>query len=486
MHTLEGAPHAPVSAHSRVLALVVTLLLPVFLGSLDGTIVATALPTIGRELHNSVNLSWIVSVYLLTSTAAAPLFGKVSDTYGRRFSMIVSQVIFLVGSVGCGLSPTMGALILSRAVQGVGSGGLITQAMTILGDVAAPKERARYYAYFSMVYTASGAIGPALGGFLAESATWRAIFWLNVPVGVIGLYLTNRSLRHLPQHHRRRKLDLLGAALIVAASVVTMFVLDAGGVGFAWLSKTTLEFAVLAGMLWLALALRLLVAPEPLIPLRILRNPIVRAATAANALGWGAMVALNIYLPIYLQIAGGFSPVESGLFLIVAMGTMNIGALTGAQIAARVRRYKLLPMAGLLVATAATLALSLQAKALHPIAFEILVALIGLGFGPTAPVTSVALQNAVNLNELGTSIASMTFVRNLFSTMLLAGFGAIVFGAGSMSVAPSLHVAHQEIAGRFAGIFAFSAASFFAAFLGMAWMEERPLAETNAGRLELE
>ena len=482
MHDSEGACDALALRHRHIIGLVLSLLLPVFLGSLDGTIVATALPTIGRDLGDAADLPWIVSVYLLTSTAAAPLFGKISDIRGRRQTMLTSQAIFLLGSLGCALSPTMGALILSRALQGVGSGGLITQSMTILGDVAAPKERARYYTYFSIVYAASGALGPALGGYLAEHVRWTAIFWLNLPLGLLGLILTNRSLRGLPRHERPHRLDSLGAGLIVAASVSTMYFLDAGGVSFAWLSLKAAGLAAAAALLWACFALRLLTAPEPLIPLRVLRNPVVRAATAANAFGWGAMIALNVYLPIYLQVVVGYSPVDAGLFLMVAMVSMNVSALAGAQLAARVARYKLFPMAGLFLAASATLLLALRAGTVGPAGFEILVGCVGLGFGPAAPITSVALQNAVRLSELGTSIASMTFVRNLFSTILLAGLGAIVFGGGGRSVAGAARAIPASAGFKLA--FLLIAASFLISFLALTMMAETPLAEANAGRDE--
>lgn len=474
-------------AHDEILGIVVGLLLPAFLASLDGTIVATALPTIGRDLGDTSDLSWVITVYLLTATAAAPLFGKISDIRGRRVTMIASQTIFLVGSFGCALSPTVPVLILSRAIQGAGSGGLITQAMTILGDVAAPKERARYYTYFSMVYTAAGAIGPALGGFLAEKLHWSMIFWLNAPVGLAGLYLTSRSLRGLPRHERPHRLDIPGAVLMASASVTAMLALDAGGAALPWTSPQLLGLAAASLVLWIAFVLRLLHAREPLIPLRILRDRIVRTATASNAFGWGALVALNVYLPIYLQIVLGLSPVDSGLSLMILMFTMNLSALTGAQLAARVSHYKRFPLAGLLVAASTTLYLALRASTIGPIGFEVLVAVIGLGFGPVAPVTSVALQNAVRMHELGASIASMTFARNLLTTMLLAGFGAIIFHAvpetaartASGALTPALR---GSAASAFALVFALAAVSFVISFFAMAMMEERPLAASNVGR----
>ncbi|HUZ67432.1 MAG TPA: MFS transporter [Beijerinckiaceae bacterium] len=487
MQDAEGTAGAPKIDHRRILGIVLVLLLPVFLGSLDGTIVATALPTIGRDLGDTTDLSWIVTVYLLTSTAAAPLFGKISDIHGRRATMLASQMIFLLGSLGCALSQTIPILILARAVQGAGAGGLITQAMTILGDVSAPKQRARYYTYFSIVYTASGAIGPALGGFFAEHLHWSLIFWLNLPVGIAGLYLTGRSLRGLPRHERRHRLDVQGAVLMVAASVTSMFALDAGGATVSWASPAMLGLVGGSLLLWAAFVARLLRAPEPLIPLRVLRDPIVRAATASNACGWGAMVALNIYLPIYLQIVGGRSPVESGLSLMIVMVTMNMSALTGAQLAARISRYKLFPMAGLLLAASATFILAIRAQTIGPFGFEVLVGLIGLGFGPAAPVTSVALQNAVRLDELGTSIAAMTFARNLFSTMLLAGFGAIIFHAlpeeaGAPASAALTPAARASAGAAFELVFVLAAVSFVVAFLSMLVMEERPLAASNKER----
>ncbi|MDB5571547.1 MAG: arabinose efflux permease family protein, partial [Hyphomicrobiales bacterium] len=428
-------PHAPephgyrAPTHREALWIVAGVLVPVFMASLDQTIVASALPTIGRELGATSSLSWIVTAYLLTMTAATPLYGKLSDIHGRRAILRVAIVIFMAGGVASALAPSVPLLILARALQGIGGAGLISQSMTVLGDIAPPKQRARYYTYFSIIYTTAGGLGPALGGYIAQHLHWSYVFWLSVPLGVASWICVTVLLRNLPRHEKPHRLDLLGAALIVGASSTFMFVISAGGKTYGWTSPEILQVAGASGVLWGLLVWRLLRAPEPLIPLHILRNPIVIAAIVANSFGWGAVIAMNIYLPLYLQAIHGMAPGESGLYLMVLMVTVNASALGGAQVAARMERYKLYPIVTNVFCILAMAYLAWRADTITPLQFEVVLALVGLGFGPLAPVTTVAVQNTVNLSQLGVAISTMAFGRSLFAAVLVAALGAVVLHA---------------------------------------------------------
>ena len=312
-------PPASPLTHREAQQIVWGILLPVFMGSLDSTILASALPTIGRDLGDVHLLPWLITAYLIASTAVTPLYGKISDIHGRRRTVIAALTIHMAGSLICALAPNLLVLIFGRVVHGLGGGGLTSMGMAVLGDLAAPKDRGRYYSYFSATYTTAGACGPALGGFISDYVHWSAIFWLNIPLGIIALWLTSERLRKLPRHERPHRLDVIGAVLIVAASVAFMLGLTLGGSRYPWLSPQVLGLAGAALALGTLFVLRLLTAPEPLIPVSILSDPVARCALAANTFGWAPIVGLNVFMPTYLQSVLGLSATSAGLTLMVIM-----------------------------------------------------------------------------------------------------------------------------------------------------------------------
>jgi MFS family permease len=460
--------------HRERMLIVAGALLPVFMGSMDQTVVSSVLPTIGREFGGANHLSWVATANLLTATAMTPLYGKISDIVGRRTTLLWAITIFMLGSLISATAPNLPMLILGRAAQGLGTGGLTSVGMTVLGDIAPPKDRARYYTYYSIVYITSGALGPVWGGFAAERLGYSTIFWANIPLGFLALGLTATLLKRLPRYERPHRLDILGACLIASASSSWIFMLNAGGHDFAWSSPQILGLAAASAVFLTGFVLRLLTAPEPLIPLGVLRNPIVLCATVANGVGWASIIGLNIYLPLYLQAVNGFSPSASGLALMVFMATVNGGALIGAQIAGRVTHYKYPAMASILVCCAACLWLAWHARAVSTVEFQIVLIVIGLGFGPVAPVSTVAMQNAVELHQLGVSMGTMSFVRSLIATGIVAAFGVIILGdAGSGRDA--IFADPVRAADNFSIVFTTTAVTFFVAFLALAFMEERPL-----------
>src|SRR5262245_49044294 len=260
------AAHLPLD-HAAIRGIVLGIMLAMFLSALEQTIVAPALPTIGRSLGDVQNLTWVVTAYLLAATAVTPLFGKLSDIYGRRTIMLVSVGIFVAGSIACALAPTMLTLILARALQGIGGGGILPLAQTVIADMVAPRERGRYQGYTAVMFMSASVVGPLLGGVLTDQLHWSLIFWINVPLGLVALAMTDRALRRLPRHDRPHKLDMLGAALMVAASIALLLALTWGGVAYPWLSPQILGLVGGSCLLWILFAARLMSAAEPFIPL---------------------------------------------------------------------------------------------------------------------------------------------------------------------------------------------------------------------------
>ena len=460
--------------HRETRLIVIGMLLPVFMGSLDQTILASALPSIGRDLGDAPDLPWLITAYLLASTAVIPLYGKIADIHGRAFSLRIAIAAHLAGSLVCALAPSMLVLMLARGLQGIGGGGLSSMGMVVLGDVAPPRQRGRYYAYFAATYTTAGAVGPALGGFLADHLSWSAIFWLNLPLGLAAYVVTTTLLRGLPRHERPHRLDLIGAILIVTASVSLMLGLNLAGIRFSWVSLPILALFASAAIVGALFVLRLLTAPEPLIPVAILLDPVVRCSFIANALGWASIVGLNIFLPSYLQSVAALTPTDAGLALMALMMTLNISAGLTSGIVCRMRRYKTLPIAGLLITLAAVLALAWRAAHIDLLRFEILLVLIGAGFGPLPSLTQVTLQNAVARHQLGISLGAMNFFRGLSGAILVAAFGAIVLQGGVLGGAG---MAQAGAAQAYTAVFLADAACIAIALVAVLLMAERPLKE---------
>ena len=461
--------------HRQTLLIVLGVLLPTFMGSLDQTILATALPTIGRDFDDVHSLPWLITAYLLASTAIIPLYGKIADIHGRRFTLRIAILTYMAGSLVCALAPNMLVLIFGRVLHGLGGGGLSSMGMVVLGDLVSPKERGRYYGYFAATYTTAGGSGPLLGGLIADHLHWSVIFWINIPMGLAALAITTSLLRRLPRYERPHLLDITGAALIVTASVAFMLALNLAGLRYPWTSPPILALFAVALVMGSLFVLRLLMAPEPLIPVSILKNPIVRCAIAANTFGWGAIIGLNIILPIYLQSVMGLSPSNAGLSLVVFMVAMNISAGLAGQVLGRVRHYKLLPMGALVLSIGAIATLAWHADTMTPLSFELTLILIGAGFGPVPSLTAVAMQNVVARHQLGISVGTMNFSRNLYATMLIAVFGAIVLAGTSAGPSPGDAVAGAGAAHAFGRAFMVAAASMAIALIAIAVMDEKPL-----------
>jgi EmrB/QacA subfamily drug resistance transporter len=472
--SIEAAP----LTHRERRIIVTSMMLPVFIGSVDQSILATALPTIGRHLGDVHDLPWLITAFLIASTALTPLYGKFADIHGRRVTLLIGLGVYMVGSLISAASGSMLMLICGRIVQGCGSGGLISSATMILGDIAAPKDRAKYYAYFSIAFTTAGGCGPVLGGWICDHLHWSLIFLWNFPLCVIALALALTVLRRLPRYERPHRLDFIGAVLIMAASSSFMLALNLGGVRLPWISSPIL--ALLGGALVLSVGfvLRLRTAVEPLIPITILADPAARLAMATNSFGWGSLIGLNIFLPMYLQSVLGWSATDSGLSLMILMIALNASAGISSPLVGRVKHYKLLPSIFLVIGIGAVFVLAFSTSHMTPLKFEIILLAIGVGFGPTSPVAQVALQNTVPNHHLGSAIGTMNFARTLCGTILVAVLGAIVL-AGVPVNGPAATLGQPVLAGTSPGIFTtvflITAGTLSIAFVALMLLEEKPL-----------
>jgi EmrB/QacA subfamily drug resistance transporter len=469
-------------SQAEIRRIIFGVMLSMLLAALDQTIIATALPTIGHELGDLEHLPWVVTVYLLTATAVTPLYGKFSDSHGRRVTILIGIVVFILGSIACALAPTMIVLILARGLQGLGGGGLIAMAQTIVADLVPPKERGRYQVYFASVFMASSLLGPVLGGFLAEHLHWSAIFWINLPLGLVALFIAFHGLKKLPQVHRPHRLDLLGALVMVTATVSLLLALSWGGLRYPWGSWPILTLFAGSAVLWGLFALRMRMAPEPLIPPGVLHNPVVRMGTLAACFGMGTYIGLTIYLPVYFEAVRGLSASASGLALIPLMAGTVVGATLSGRMMAKVKHYKRLPVAGLVVAMVATGVLAAYGAAIPLLGIEVILAVISIGLGTLLPVSTVAIQNAVVPHELGTATGAANFFRSLGGALIVAIFGAIVLtGTGRSSAASFESLAAVaarsgvDLSNVFSHVFMAAVIGFALAFLFLLAMEERPL-----------
>jgi EmrB/QacA subfamily drug resistance transporter len=489
MDTMDQSPNesvrgnpAPALSHAEIRTIILGVLLAMFLAALDQTIIATALPTIGRELGDLEHLPWIVTVYLLTSTAVTPLYGKFSDSYGRRGTMLIGIVIFIIGSIACALAPNMIVLILARGLQGIGGGGLIALAQTIIADIVSPRERGRYQVYFASVFMTSSLLGPVLGGFFAEHLHWSVIFWINLPLGLLAFAIAFQSLKKLPRFERPHKLDLLGALLLVAATVALLLALSWGGLRYPWASLPILGLFAASLVLWGLFAVRMRLAPEPLIPPGVLHNPVVRMAVLAACFAMGTYIGLTIYLPVYFEAVRGLSASLSGLSLIPLMAGTVVGATLSGRTMAKVKHYKRLPTVGLLVAMAATGVLAMYGQSLSIVTVEIILAIISVGLGTVLPVTMVTTQNAVAPHQMGTATGTANFFRSLGGAFIVAIFGAIVLSGSGLSGAASFEslsaVAARsgiDLADVFSHVFIAAIVGFGLSLAFLLALEERPL-----------
>ena len=403
------------------------MLVSTFLASLDGTAVSTALPTIAGDLGGIDQLPWVLTSFLLGSVAATPLYGKLSDLYGRRALTQAALAIFVVASVLCALSQTMWQLIAARGLQGIGAGGLMAMGFIVIGDIFSPRERGKYMAYYTMNFTFSSIVGPVIGGLFVEAASWRWIFLINVPLGLIAGAIVQRHLTfRLPP--RKHDLDLVGAAVLVASVTALILGLALGGETYAWGSWQIIGLLVGAAVGAVAFVQWERQASEPLLPMRLFSNPTFRIMITGNVTFGIAAMGVLAFFPLFFQVSLGESPTRAGLIL----ATMTIAVTGGSYLAGRITtgtgRYRRLvqitPVLAL-IAMVAFMTLDRESSAFAAIPW---LSVLGFAMGIAFPTMTTATQNSLALPDLGAGTAAINFFRTLGQTLGVGVFGAVLTG----------------------------------------------------------
>jgi EmrB/QacA subfamily drug resistance transporter len=474
------APRAPLT-QGEVRTILMSLMLTMFLAALDQTIVATALPTIGRQFRDVSSLSWVITAYLLASTAVAPMFGTLSDIYGRRAMIITAMSLFISGSILCAVAPNMPVLILSRGLQGLGGGGILPIVQIVIADIVTPRERGQYQAYFSGVWMAAGIGGPILGGVFAEHLHWSMIFWINVPLGLTSLAMLLPKMGKIPVFHKRRKVDWLGGVLLMASAVVLMLVLTWGGNRYVWLSPVIMAMIGASVALALTFVWHIGRVQEPFLPLSLMGGTVVPYAMACGGFAMGAMLGLTVYLPLFYEVVYHLSASEAGLALIPLAAVSTGGAAIAGRAMTRAKHYKRVAIIGTSCAALVGVVLALFAMPLW--ALLVLLSIYAMGLGTAFPVTTVSAQNAVARSQVGTITGATNFFRALMASFTVAVFSAILLMALGADISlsgehrgPVNSIPVADMIAAFRYVFAAAAALMVGASLCMVLMEEKPLA----------
>jgi EmrB/QacA subfamily drug resistance transporter len=420
------------------------MMLATLLAALDQTIVATALPRIASDLHGFADLSWVVTAYLVSSTVTVPLYGKLSDIYGRRRLFVVSISIFVGGSMLCAVAQTMGQLVAFRALQGIGAGGLLPLSQAAIADLFSPRERGRYQGFIGSMWATAAVAGPLLGGTLTDLASWRWIFVLNLPLGAVALVVV---LRNMPVTFRTRahEIDYAGAAALSIAVVCLLLATSWGGVTYAWDSAEVLGAlfigaVALAAFPWLERR-----APEPLLPLSLFRQPIFAVTSSASLIIGALLFGVTIYVPVFVQGVLGQSATHSGVVLIPLSVAWVASSFVAGQLVARTGRYRIFPIVGTTLVLAGVLGLaSIDTGTSGPTVAGVLV-VMGLGMGVTWPIYVVATQNAVDPADLGVATSTLQFFRTMGGSLAVAALGALL--TSRLAAELPAHVGRSAAAG---------------------------------------
>ncbi|HEV7206856.1 MAG TPA: MDR family MFS transporter [Jatrophihabitans sp.] len=427
-------------SHKQIMTILSGLLLGMFLAALDQTVVSTAIRTIGDDLHGLSIQAWVTTAFLITSTISTPLFGKLSDIYGRKPFFMLAITIFILGSMLCGLAQSMYQLAAFRAFQGIGAGGIMPLALAIIGDIIPPRERARYQGYFMAVFATSSVLGPVVGGFLAGQSSifgitgWRWIFYINVPIGIFALFVVTRVL-HLDHNRRDHRIDWAGASALVVALVPLLIIAEQGRT-WGWGSASAfvcyfLGLLGIAAFIWIEGRM----GDEALLPLRLFRHSVFALGSVQSIVVGMGMFGGIACVPLYLQIVQGASPTKAGLLMLPLIGGLMVGSLTTGQITSRTGRYKIFPVIGSVMMVVGLLLMTRIGADSALWVTDIYMAIFGLGLGMNMQTIVLAMQNAVDPKDMGVATSAVTFFRQVGGSLGTAIFLSILFSSAGNNIA---------------------------------------------------